>query len=573
MERRKLTRYAVNCLFILLVSTVFVIGCGGGSSSDSDKSKMKTGVFVDDPVEGLTYVTDSTSGTTDQEGTFEYVIGESIAFYIGDVYLGTAEGDDVITPVDLVPDATGVEDPTVTNISVLLQTLDADMDPSNGISIDESMLAYFNELNIDFFQSVDEFMADPDVHSLLDQINIMEAVSGDTLRELVLPEQAQANLAASLAEIAETEVDGTAVADDTAAVDDTASSDSTDDTGTTNSESSLPESLTIQDILSDLGSLLSQFHYSCITDCNFDSDCITACYEELYPEEGVNTVSILLYNEGEEPITYTVPEGTTFYPVVDGSTDITTDTGTSTDTITDTTDTDTGTGTDTTTDTTETGAASDEDGVLVLAQEETLAVEPGLNLFILPAYYLVEPPADDAATDDAVTDDTTTDDTATDDTTTDDTATDDTTTDDSIDIDITIDDTTTDEPVTYTIGNPLVSSCMAEIFSVIKGAAITAESYEIIQELIWKCNNPGLTISESDWDSLYAVVEEPAADDTATDDATIDDTATDESTGDVTTTDDGTSGTGDDAATDDTTGTDTETTDTTGDTTTDTAVE
>ena len=58
------------------ITTIFLVGCGGGSSTPTSK----TGTFLDSKVVGLSYSTDSVSVTTNENGEFEYIDGENITF-------------------------------------------------------------------------------------------------------------------------------------------------------------------------------------------------------------------------------------------------------------------------------------------------------------------------------------------------------------------------------------------------------------------------------------------------------------------------------------------------------------
>ena len=46
----------------------------------------------------LSYTTPTLSGMTNADGEFLYEEGEAVTFSIGDITLGTAQGQDVITP-------------------------------------------------------------------------------------------------------------------------------------------------------------------------------------------------------------------------------------------------------------------------------------------------------------------------------------------------------------------------------------------------------------------------------------------------------------------------------------------
>ncbi|MEO5346703.1 MAG: beta-lactamase family protein [Magnetococcus sp. YQC-9] len=138
-------------------------GGGGGSSGDGSNtsqalnSATSIGVFTDAPVDGLVYKTytvssgvyiennASTVKKTKNGGQFEYnkVLDNKIRFFVDNLSLGDATPDSYVTPMDLSPDPTtplsDVQDPDSTDRSIkilrLLQTLDADKVPSNGISL------------------------------------------------------------------------------------------------------------------------------------------------------------------------------------------------------------------------------------------------------------------------------------------------------------------------------------------------------------------------------------------------------------------------------------------------------
>lgn len=135
-------------LFCPIVLSMLVLsacgGGGGGSGSNSSSNNngnnntnnvaTETGVFLDSAVEGLHYETDTQSGTTNSDGEFQYVAGESIIFSIGDVKFQTLRAKAEISPFDLAGTA-DTSDTELINITRLLQTLDTDADPSNGITI------------------------------------------------------------------------------------------------------------------------------------------------------------------------------------------------------------------------------------------------------------------------------------------------------------------------------------------------------------------------------------------------------------------------------------------------------
>lgn len=140
-------RIISTVVFSLSIST-FLLGCSGGSGSSSSSSGATTqtpatvtGVFLDSPVAGLSYSTASQQGTTNAAGEFTYRNGETVTFRLGTTSLGSATGAQQVTPLTLVQAAdleaarqSGVGN-RLTNILLLLQSLDADGNPDNGIDL------------------------------------------------------------------------------------------------------------------------------------------------------------------------------------------------------------------------------------------------------------------------------------------------------------------------------------------------------------------------------------------------------------------------------------------------------
>jgi hypothetical protein len=152
---------------LAVISVSGLVACGGGGGS-SNTATERTGVFLDSAVEGLNYRTATRSGQTNASGEFLYVDGETITFSIGSIDLPEVEANSTLTPLDLAG-TTEVGSPVVSNILVLLQSLDADGDPGNGIKIlDEAHIAasaVTNEINFDVATTT--FRANPSVVALV----------------------------------------------------------------------------------------------------------------------------------------------------------------------------------------------------------------------------------------------------------------------------------------------------------------------------------------------------------------------------------------------------------------------
>ncbi|HOS97935.1 MAG TPA: hypothetical protein PLU54_09810 [Deltaproteobacteria bacterium] len=169
-------------------------------SACSDGSSSHRGYFIDSPVEGLTYETNTLSGTTDGRGTFYFSPGEQVKFFVGGLPLGFARGRDVITPLDLVPGASDENNQEVVNI-VRLLTLDADANPENGITIDQEVQDAIPEMAIIFNQNYESFALDPHVQEIVDIVNSVLGLSETAARGLCTAEQASAHLANTLDEL------------------------------------------------------------------------------------------------------------------------------------------------------------------------------------------------------------------------------------------------------------------------------------------------------------------------------------------------------------------------------------
>jgi len=142
-----------------------------------------TGYLVDSPVAGVSFNTSSRSGTSGAEGEFLYASGETVRFSIGDTVLGEAPGAETVSPFELADSrvVTGTPDITralnrerspfhaVTNITVLLQSLDQDGDPGNGIEITPDIAALLRGVDLDLTQHWQNFPRDPAFQHVLEQ--------------------------------------------------------------------------------------------------------------------------------------------------------------------------------------------------------------------------------------------------------------------------------------------------------------------------------------------------------------------------------------------------------------------
>ncbi len=137
-----------------LAACVALVACGGGGGSGAAPAPApapapaQQGYFIDSGVDGLSYSSSPSglSGVTSNGGRFDYKTGDTVTFYVGNLQLGTASGASVVTPLVLAG-TDDYTDTTATNISRLLQTLDVDGDPENGITISEAVQDAAGELS------------------------------------------------------------------------------------------------------------------------------------------------------------------------------------------------------------------------------------------------------------------------------------------------------------------------------------------------------------------------------------------------------------------------------------------
>lgn len=108
-------------LAVALITAGLLTACGGGGGGGESRTSATTttGTFVDAPVQGLTYKTPTQNGTTDADGKFKYITGEKVDFWLGNIFLGSAQGASVISPYNITDN-----NESAINIALLLQNLD-----------------------------------------------------------------------------------------------------------------------------------------------------------------------------------------------------------------------------------------------------------------------------------------------------------------------------------------------------------------------------------------------------------------------------------------------------------------
>jgi hypothetical protein len=198
----------------LLIYILAACGGGGGGSSSpqpsSEAAITANGILLDAPVEGARHVSGSVRGITDANGTFQYEIGNSVRFYVGDILLGEAVGKPMITPVDFINGA-DINNDTVTNIARFLQTIDEDENPDNGIQISQIVRDLAKNRSVNFSQSPAAFDSDGNVQIIIGELTAATVAGA---RPLVSSTIAQNHLSQSIWNYYAGSYEGTFTGDD-----------------------------------------------------------------------------------------------------------------------------------------------------------------------------------------------------------------------------------------------------------------------------------------------------------------------------------------------------------------------
>ncbi|MGL5392786.1 MAG: hypothetical protein ACRDA8_15655, partial [Shewanella sp.] len=135
---------------VAALSSLALAGCGGGGDGASTDNGNNGGnatkpagsaTFIDSPVEGLAYTCGSYSAFTNKQGQFFFNDGDTCAFKLGSILLGETQvknGQTLVTPYTIAKN--GDKDIAI-RIAALLQTMDADNDPKNGIELRKEQVA------------------------------------------------------------------------------------------------------------------------------------------------------------------------------------------------------------------------------------------------------------------------------------------------------------------------------------------------------------------------------------------------------------------------------------------------
>ncbi len=139
---------------VIMMLTLSACNSSDNNSNQAAAPTIASGIFKDNFVSGLTYVSGSQTGVTGANGSFTYEEGNTVTFSLGGVTLGTAMGGIVVTPIDLISNASS-DSPQVKNIVRFLVMLDSDATPGNGIQISTAVRTIAANWGQVDFRSVD----------------------------------------------------------------------------------------------------------------------------------------------------------------------------------------------------------------------------------------------------------------------------------------------------------------------------------------------------------------------------------------------------------------------------------
>ncbi len=179
-------------LSLVTTAVLALTGCHGDDVPQAEAlvPTIASGMFKDSSVSGLTFESGGQNGITGLDGSFSYEVGNFVTFSVGGVTLGSAIGTPIITPVDLITNASS-DTPQVKNIVRFLTMLDSTPPLSSGIQISSAVQTVANSWNQVDFTSIN---LDADLAGI-----ISDVASADARVPILLnTEDAKAHLTSTL---------------------------------------------------------------------------------------------------------------------------------------------------------------------------------------------------------------------------------------------------------------------------------------------------------------------------------------------------------------------------------------
>ncbi|GDX61516.1 MAG: adhesin [Nitrosospira sp.] len=169
----KLNRKNFEISWPYLMLTILIpslVACGNANDNPTNGKKLlgpTTGRLIDAGVGGVSYITSSKiEGITDEKGTYNYNHGDMVEFKLGSLSIGKVTAAAIVTPIDLA----GESIVRLENLLVLLQSLDGDGNPENGIIIPINVAAAVDaSINLD---------SDPAIFISSDALQVIRRITG-----------------------------------------------------------------------------------------------------------------------------------------------------------------------------------------------------------------------------------------------------------------------------------------------------------------------------------------------------------------------------------------------------------
>ncbi|MFZ6719030.1 esterase-like activity of phytase family protein [Undibacterium sp. Ji49W] len=141
----------LSSLTLAVVAAVSLTACGGSNNTTVTPTPVPVnGVFLDATVEGLDYsISGGSKLSTSSTGGFTCNAGDTVAFSVGAVALGSAPCAAMVTPLNLA-NSSNVKDDSVVNRLLFLQLLDEDNDVATGIKIPATVKTALASQTLDF---------------------------------------------------------------------------------------------------------------------------------------------------------------------------------------------------------------------------------------------------------------------------------------------------------------------------------------------------------------------------------------------------------------------------------------
>jgi hypothetical protein len=116
----------------LALGAILALNACGGSSATTETAEA---YYLDSAVAGVNYKCGSLEGITDEEGKFSFEKGQACVFSLGEIFLRAMDSTLLVEGKKIVEENL--------TVATVLQSLDNDGDPSNGITITKEVINAF----------------------------------------------------------------------------------------------------------------------------------------------------------------------------------------------------------------------------------------------------------------------------------------------------------------------------------------------------------------------------------------------------------------------------------------------